>query len=119
TGTKESGRSAEFSTADSQASRESADGRSRFAAIDLSLAPLRHMLFSFRHGSRAPLVPLEGGRTWLIVRGRAYPLARFVGGIGDTTMNDVRIARITGAFGLACVALTFGQFPLWTIGSAP
>jgi hypothetical protein len=34
-------------------------------------------------------------------------------------MNDVRIARITGAFGLACVALTFGQFPLWTIGSAP
>ena len=33
-------------------------------------------------------------------------------------MNDVRIARITGAFGLACVALTFGQFPLWTIGSA-
>jgi hypothetical protein len=29
--------------------------------------------------------------------------------IGDTTMNDVRIARITGAFGLVCVALMFGQ----------
>jgi hypothetical protein len=33
-------------------------------------------------------------------------------------MNDVRIARITGAFGLACVALTFGQFPLW-LGDSP
>ena len=33
-------------------------------------------------------------------------------------MNDVRIARITGAFGLACVALTFGQFPLW-LGNSP
>ena len=28
-------------------------------------------------------------------------------------MNDVKIARIAGLFGLACVALTFGQFPLW------
>ena len=33
-------------------------------------------------------------------------------------MNDVRIARITGAFGIACVALTFGQFPLW-LGDSP
>jgi hypothetical protein len=29
-------------------------------------------------------------------------------------MNDARITRITGAFGIACVALTFGQFPLWS-----
>jgi hypothetical protein len=34
-------------------------------------------------------------------------------------MNDVRIARHTGTFGIACVALTFGQFPLWLVGSAP
>ena len=34
-------------------------------------------------------------------------------------MNDVKIARITGVFGIACVALTFGQFPLWLVGSAP
>ena len=27
-------------------------------------------------------------------------------------MNDVRIARITGAFDIACVALTFGQLAL-------
>ena len=26
-------------------------------------------------------------------------------------MDDVKIARITGVCGLACVALTFGQFP--------
>ena len=34
-------------------------------------------------------------------------------------MNDRTIARITGAFGLACVGLTFGQFPLWLVGSSP
>jgi hypothetical protein len=34
-------------------------------------------------------------------------------------MKGVTIARITGAFGLACVALTFGQFPLWLVGSPP
>jgi hypothetical protein len=34
-------------------------------------------------------------------------------------MNDVKIARITGVFGIACVALTFGQFPLWLVGSPP
>jgi len=34
-------------------------------------------------------------------------------------MNDVKIARITGVFGIACVALTFRQFPLWLVGSAP
>ena len=34
-------------------------------------------------------------------------------------MNDVKIARLTGVFGLACVALTFGQFPLWLVGSPP
>lgn len=33
-------------------------------------------------------------------------------------MNDVRIARITGASGLARVALTFGEFPLW-LGDSP
>jgi len=33
-------------------------------------------------------------------------------------MNDVRIARITGACGLACVALSVGQFPLW-LGDYP
>ena len=33
-------------------------------------------------------------------------------------MGDLKIARITGWFGLACVALTFGQFPLW-LGHAP
>jgi hypothetical protein len=71
TGTKESGRSAGFSTADSHTSRESADGRSRFAAIYLSDAPVQHMLFTFRHAVEHALVPLEGGRTWLIVRGRA------------------------------------------------
>jgi hypothetical protein len=32
-------------------------------------------------------------------------------------MNDVTIARSTGVFGIACVALTFGQFPLWLVGS--
>ncbi len=37
----------------------------------------------------------------------------------DTNMNDRTIARITGAFGLACVGLTFGQFPLWLVGSPP
>jgi len=34
-------------------------------------------------------------------------------------MNDVKIARISGACGIACVALTFGQFPLWLVGTAP
>ena len=34
-------------------------------------------------------------------------------------MNDVKVARITGVFGIACVALTFGQFPLWLVGSPP
>jgi len=34
-------------------------------------------------------------------------------------MNDVKIARITGLFGLACVGLTFSQFPLWLVGSPP
>jgi len=34
-------------------------------------------------------------------------------------MNDPTIARITGAFGLTCVVLTFGQFPLWLVGSPP
>ena len=34
-------------------------------------------------------------------------------------MNGLRIARITGSFGIACVALTFGQFPLWLVGSPP
>ena len=34
-------------------------------------------------------------------------------------MNDVKIAPITGVFGIACVALTFGQFPLWLVGSPP
>jgi len=33
-------------------------------------------------------------------------------------MNDVRIARITGAFGIACVTLSLGQFPLW-LGDSP
>jgi hypothetical protein len=34
-------------------------------------------------------------------------------------MDDVKIARVTGGFGVACVALSFGQFPLWLVGSAP
>ena len=34
-------------------------------------------------------------------------------------MDDVKIARITGVGGLACVALTFGQFPLWLVGTSP
>jgi hypothetical protein len=34
-------------------------------------------------------------------------------------MDDVKIAHITGAGGLACVALTFGQFPLWLVGTSP
>ncbi|HEX8030396.1 MAG TPA: hypothetical protein VF491_18105 [Vicinamibacterales bacterium] len=33
-------------------------------------------------------------------------------------MNDVRIARITGTCGLACVAPSVGQFPLW-LGNYP
>ena len=33
-------------------------------------------------------------------------------------MNDVRTARITGASGLPCVALSVGQFPLW-LGDYP
>ena len=27
-------------------------------------------------------------------------------------MDDIKIARVTGGIGVACVALTFGQFPL-------
>jgi uncharacterized membrane protein YeaQ/YmgE (transglycosylase-associated protein family) len=34
-------------------------------------------------------------------------------------MDDVKIARITGVAGLACVALTFVQFPLWLVGTSP
>lgn len=34
-------------------------------------------------------------------------------------MNDLKVARITGLFGLACVGLTFSQFPLWLVGSPP
>jgi hypothetical protein len=34
-------------------------------------------------------------------------------------MNDLRIARLTGTFGIACVALSFGQFPLWLVGNPP
>jgi hypothetical protein len=34
-------------------------------------------------------------------------------------VNDIRIARLTGICGIVCVALTFGQFPLWHVGSTP
>lgn len=34
-------------------------------------------------------------------------------------MTDRSIARVTGLFGLACVALSWAQFPLWVIGGAP
>jgi hypothetical protein len=34
-------------------------------------------------------------------------------------MDDVKIARVTGVCGVACVALTFGQFPLWLVGGSP
>jgi hypothetical protein len=34
-------------------------------------------------------------------------------------MSDLRIARLTGTFGIACVALSFGQFPLWLVGNPP
>jgi hypothetical protein len=34
-------------------------------------------------------------------------------------MDDVKIARVTGVCGVACVALSFGQFPLWLVGSPP
>ena len=34
-------------------------------------------------------------------------------------MSDMKIARITGLSGIVCVALTFGQFPLWLIGNPP
>ena len=34
-------------------------------------------------------------------------------------MTDSSIARITGMFGIACVLLSWAQFPLWVIGGAP
>lgn len=34
-------------------------------------------------------------------------------------MTDRSIARATGVFGLACVVLSWAQFPLWVIGGAP
>jgi hypothetical protein len=34
-------------------------------------------------------------------------------------MSDAKIARITGLSGIVCVALTFGQFPLWLVGNPP
>ena len=34
-------------------------------------------------------------------------------------MTDAKIARIAGAGALACVALSWGQFPLWIIGAPP
>lgn len=34
-------------------------------------------------------------------------------------MTDSSIARITGKFGVACVLLSWAQFPLWVIGGAP
>jgi hypothetical protein len=36
-----------------------------------------------------------------------------------TAMSDSSIARITGMFGVACVLLSWAQFPLWVIGGAP
>jgi hypothetical protein len=34
-------------------------------------------------------------------------------------MTDSSIVRITGMFGVACVLLSWAQFPLWIIGGAP
>ena len=34
-------------------------------------------------------------------------------------MTDRSIARVTGMCGLACVVLSWAQFPLWVIGGAP
>jgi len=34
-------------------------------------------------------------------------------------MTDARIARMTGAFSLAVVCLSWAQFPLWLVGSPP
>ena len=34
-------------------------------------------------------------------------------------MTDSSITRITGMFGVACVLLSWAQFPLWVIGGAP
>ncbi len=34
-------------------------------------------------------------------------------------MTDSSIARVTGMFGVACVLLSWAQFPLWVIGGAP
>ena len=34
-------------------------------------------------------------------------------------MTDTRIARVTGAFGLAVVCLSWAQFPLWLVGNPP
>lgn len=34
-------------------------------------------------------------------------------------MSDFKIARVTGLCALGCVALTWAQFPLWTVGAAP
>ena len=34
-------------------------------------------------------------------------------------MTDSSIARITGMFGVACVLLSWAQFPLWVIGGVP
>ena len=34
-------------------------------------------------------------------------------------MTDLKMAHRTGAFGLAVVALTWAQFPLWLVGAAP
>ena len=34
-------------------------------------------------------------------------------------MTDSSIARTTGMFGVACVLLSWAQFPLWVIGGAP
>jgi hypothetical protein len=38
---------------------------------------------------------------------------------GRDAMNDVKVVRVTGVCGVACVALTFGQFPLCLVGSSP
>lgn len=36
-----------------------------------------------------------------------------------TLMTETRVARVTGIGALACVALSWLQFPLWVIGEPP
>jgi hypothetical protein len=73
-------------------------------AVDRAVGAYQHQ--------RVPAVGRGAGDRAVAGRSRALATAR------RDAMDDVKIARVTGGVGVACVALTFGQFPLWLIGSA-